>query len=462
MSNNLLFNAELITRYDKSGPRYTSYPTAAQFSEEYNETDYMECVKDSNSYLIPLPLSLYIHLPFCNTVCYYCACNKIITNNHNRALPYLENLYKEIRLQSALLDPDRQVTQLHLGGGTPTFIGHDNLRKLVEVLKQNFNFNDGDEGEYSIEIDPREVDDKSIPLLRELGFNRISIGVQDFDPDVQIAVNRIQTLEQTADVIKAARSEGFKSSNIDLIYGLPLQTRERFQTTLEQVINLRPDRIALYSYAHLPHLFKTQKQINQEHLPSAAEKLSILQHSINRLTQNDYIYIGMDHFALPEDDLAIASQNGTLHRNFQGYSTHAECDIVGMGITAISSIAECYSQNVRTLEEYDYKLKGNRIPIFKGIKLTEDDTLRREVIMQLICQFKLNYSKIEDHYAIDFRRYFCSELLELKLMENDGLIKLEKNRMSVLPAGRLLVRNICKVFDIYSNKSPVTRFSNSI
>ena len=462
MSNNLLFNAGLITRYDKSGPRYTSYPTAAQFSEEYNETDYMECVKESNSYLIPLPLSLYIHLPFCNTVCYYCACNKIITNNHNRALPYMENLYKEIQLQSALLDPDRQVTQLHLGGGTPTFIGHDNLRKLVEVLKQNFNFNDGDEGEYSIEIDPREVDDKSIPLLRELGFNRISIGVQDFDPDVQIAVNRVQTLEQTEDVIKAARSEGFKSSNIDLIYGLPLQTRGRFQQTLEQVINLRPDRIALYSYAHLPHLFKTQKQINQEHLPSAAEKLSILQHSINRLTQNDYIYIGMDHFALPEDDLAIASQNGTLHRNFQGYSTHAECDIVGMGITAISSIAECYSQNVHSLEEYDYKLKSNKLPIFKGVKLTEDDALRREVIMQLICQFKLNYSEFEDHYAIDFKKYFYTELLEIKLMENDGLIKLGKNGISVLPAGRLLVRNICKVFDIYSNKSPVTRFSNSI
>ena len=462
MSKNLLFDAELINRYDKSGPRYTSYPTAVQFSKEYNETDYMECVKDSNSYLIPLPLSLYIHLPFCNTVCYYCACNKIITNNHNRALAYLENLYKEIRLQSALLDPDRQVTQLHLGGGTPTFIGHDNLRKLVEVLKQNFNFNDGDEGEYSIEIDPREVDDKSIPLLRELGFNRISIGVQDFDPDVQIAVNRIQTLEQTADVIKAARSEGFKSSNIDLIYGLPLQTRGRFQKTLEQVINLRPDRIALYSYAHLPHLFKTQKQINQEHLPSAAEKLSILQHSINRLTQNDYVYIGMDHFALPEDDLAIASQNGTLHRNFQGYSTHAECDIVGMGITAISSIAECYSQNVHSLEEYDYKLKSNKLPIFKGVKLTEDDALRREVIMQLICQFKLNYSEFEDHYAIDFKKYFYTELLEIKLMENDGLIKLGKNGISVLPAGRLLVRNICKVFDIYSNKSPVTRFSNSI
>jgi len=462
MSKYLLFDAELINRYDKSGPRYTSYPTAAQFTEEYNETGYLECIMESNSYLIPLPLSLYIHLPFCNTVCYYCACNKIITNNHNRALPYLENLYKEIQLQSALFDPDRQVAQLHLGGGTPTFIGHDNLRKLVEVLKQNFNFNYGDEGEYSIEIDPREVDDKSIPLLREIGFNRISIGVQDFDPDVQKAVNRIQTPEQTADVIKAARTEGFKSSNIDLIYGLPLQTRKRFQKTLEQVIELRPDRIALYNYAHLPHLFKTQKQINQEHLPSPAEKLSILHHSINRLTQNDYIYIGMDHFALPEDDLAIALQNGTLHRNFQGYSTHAECDIVGMGITAISSIADCYFQNVRTLEEYDYKLKSNKIPIFKGIKLTEDDTLRREVIMQLICKFKLNYSEIEDYYAINFKKYFYNELLELKSMENDKLIKLGKNGLSVLPVGRMLIRNICKVFDLYSSKSPVTRFSNFI
>lgn len=462
MQNCLLFNADLIKRYDKTGPRYTSYPTAVQFTEQFTEKDYLECVKESNGYLIPLPISLYVHLPFCNTVCYYCACSKIITNNRQRAIPYLENLYKEIEMQAKLFDPDRKVAQLHLGGGTPTFIGDDNLRKLAEVLRENFSFLDKNQGEYSIEIDPREVKPETIPLLSSLGFNRISIGIQDFDPKVQKAVNRIQTLEQTAAVIESARKEGLRSINVDLIYGLPLQTTESFEATLKQVMELRPDRVALYNYAHLPEVFKTQRQIDAGKLPDAAEKLAILHLSINQLIHAGYVYIGMDHFARPEDDLAQAQLNGTLRRNFQGYSTHSECDIVGLGITAIGQIGDCYSQNVKTLEEYEERIKSGRLPVFKGTRLSEDDVIRRDVIMTLICLFKLNFHELQDHYAIDFKVYFKDELEQLKNMEKDGLLTLTDETIEVLPVGRLLIRNVCKVFDKYSKPASSARFSKVI
>lgn len=457
-----LFNADLIKRYNKPGPRYTSYPTALQFNEQFTDDDYLACVKESNGYLIPLPISLYVHLPFCNTVCYYCACSKIITNNRQRALPYLDNLYREIEMQAKLFDPDRRVAQLHLGGGTPTFIGHENLRKLVSTLRQHFTFLDDENGEYSIEIDPREVNEQSIPLLGSLGFNRISIGVQDFDKKVQQAVNRIQSFEQTATVIESARDYNFRSVNVDLIYGLPLQTTETFQTTLEKILLLKPDRIALYNYAHLPQVFKTQKQINSEQLPGPEEKLSILHLSIKQLTEAGYVYIGMDHFALPQDDLTRALQNGSLRRNFQGYSTHSECDIVGLGITAIGQIGDCYTQNVKTLDEYDERIKKRALPVFKGIRLTEDDTIRRDVIMRLICNFKLDCNEIQDHYAIDFKQYFKKELKQLQGMIEDSLLSVENNRILVRPAGRLLIRNICMVFDKYLQTESQDRFSKAL
>ena len=462
MHHDSLFNIDLINRYDKTGPRYTSYPTAPQFEETFGLKDYQACVNESNEYLIPLPISLYIHIPFCNTICYYCGCSKIVTKNRERAKPYLENLYKEIELQSKLFDEDRHVAQLHLGGGTPTFVGEYNLSKLMGVLRKNFTFLDKQEGEYSIEIDPREVTPESISLLSLLGFNRISIGVQDLNPEVQRAVNRIQSLKQTADVINSARDRGFKSVNIDLIYGLPLQTTNSFEATLDEIIKLSPDRIALYNYAHLPNMFKTQKQISSAQLPDSSEKLEILRLSIQKLTESGYKYIGMDHFAKPEDDLAVAQERGTLRRNFQGYSTRSDCDIVGFGVTAISQISDCYSQNAKTLEEYDKKIKSGRLAVNKGIKLDEDDLIRRDIIMRLMCDFGLDFESVEDHYMINFREQFKNELWTLKEMEQDGLLKVDNEKIVVNTAGRLLIRNICMIFDKYIKIGNEKRFSRAL
>ncbi|MEE8321278.1 MAG: oxygen-independent coproporphyrinogen III oxidase, partial [Gammaproteobacteria bacterium] len=352
MDQSLTFDKELITRYDRPGPRYTSYPPATQFQEDFGVNDYQKHAQETNRDLIPKPLSLYFHIPFCDTVCYYCACNKIVTKNRQHAIPYLDSLHREIEFQGKLFDRDRTVDQLHWGGGTPTFISHDQMCELMEVTGNNFTLRNDDTGEYSIEIDPREIDPESIPLLRKIGFNRISIGVQDFDPVVQKAVNRIQPLESTADAIQASRDNTFRSISVDLIYGLPLQTVKSFTPTVEKMVDLAPDRLAIYNYAHLPHLFKTQKQINEADLPSPAEKLEILKQTIDTLTAAGYVYIGMDHFAKPDDELVSAQREGLLYRNFQGYSTHANCDVVGMGVTSISRVGDSFAQNVRTLDEY--------------------------------------------------------------------------------------------------------------
>ena len=463
MHQSVLFDRDMIERYSQSGPRYTSYPTAVQFNEKYSTEKYIELAKQTNEDLIPSPLSLYFHLPFCRRVCYYCACNKIITNNRNRAKPYLENLHKEIALQGKLFDRDRYVDQLHWGGGTPTFINNEQMRELMNVTRKYFTLRDDDSGEYSIELDPREVDKKTIHLLRELGFNRMSVGVQDFDLTVQKSVNRLQTREQTEEVIKTARTENFYSISIDLIYGLPKQTVESFQRTLELIIELSPDRIAVYNYAHLPGMFKTQKQIIEEDLPSADEKLAILQNTIDQMTQAGYIYIGMDHFAKPDDELAVAQRNGNLHRNFQGYSTHAECDLVGMGITSIGKIGNSYSQNLRTLDEYDKKINEGQLPVFRGIELDKDDILRREVIMQLICQFHLDIEEVENKFKIDFADYFYNEKITLEDMQADNLLNITDNCIDVTPTGRLLIRNICMVFDRYlKQEQEKQRFSKVI
>ncbi|MCG6887302.1 MAG: oxygen-independent coproporphyrinogen III oxidase [Proteobacteria bacterium] len=454
------FDEGLIRRYDKAGPRYTSYPTAVQFTSHFENEDYKQQAATSN--IGGGPLSLYFHLPFCNTVCFYCGCNKVVTKDRRRAAPYLECLHKEIALQSNLFDADRPVEQLHWGGGTPTFISHDEMRELMDVTGRFFNLLDDDSGEYSIEIDPREAHGDTVAILRSIGFNRMSLGVQDFEPQVQKAVNRIQSEEETGNVIDAARAEGFKSISIDLIYGLPFQSVASFDRTLEKVIGLSPDRLSVFNYAHMPDLFKPQRRINAADLPSPDEKLAILEHCIGRLTAAGYVYIGMDHFARPEDELAVAQTNGTLYRNFQGYSTHADCDLVAMGITSISKVGNCYAQNVKTLDDYTARIEAGELAVFRGVTLNADDILRRDVINQLICHFRLDISTIENRFDIKFRDYFQPELAALKAMTEDGLLTLSENIISVRPAGMLLIRNICMVFDAYLNASKEQRYSRVI
>jgi len=457
MQNQLIVNRQLIQKYDTAGPRYTSYPTALEFDENFKAKEFIQHAELSNQR--GEPLSLYFHLPFCDTVCFYCACNKIITKNRDHAAPYLENLYKELALKAALIDTNRPVTQLHWGGGTPTFISEQQMQDLMNETQRHFHI--ADDADISIEIDPREADAKTIALLKKIGFNRISLGVQDFDASVQKAVNRIQSEAETLAVIDAARQHQFRSISVDLIYGLPLQTLSGFNTTLDKIIAADPDRISLFNYAHMPKLFKTQRQIKSEDLPTAEQKLSILQLSITRLTEAGYQYIGMDHFAKPDDELSLAQQQNRLHRNFQGYATHAECDLIGFGITSIGHIGDAYAQNVKTLLEYDTLLKQNQLPLMRGISLSDDDKLRRSIITRLICDFELNIVEIEQDYGIQFKEYFADAYPQLEEFAEDGLLQYNWKSIVVLPAGRLLIRNICMVFDKYSQQAK-QRFSKVI
>jgi oxygen-independent coproporphyrinogen-3 oxidase len=452
------FDPDLIRRYDRSGPRYTSYPTAVQFHEGFGEKDYRRWAGESTS----RPLSLYVHIPFCDTVCFYCACNKVVTKRRGKARPYLDRLFKEIALQGALFDGSRTVDQLHWGGGTPTFLSREEMEELVAVTRRHFTLREDGRGEYSIEIDPREADGSTVALLGELGFNRISLGVQDFDPRVQRAVNRIQSEEETWAVIDAARSEGFRSVSIDLMYGLPHQTVESFLVTLEKIVGMAPDRLSVFNYAHLPAMFKPQRRINEEDLPSPEEKLRILGRTTEYLAGAGYVYIGMDHFAKPEDELAVAQRQGTLYRNFQGYSTHAGCDLVGLGVTAIGMVGGSYSQNVRDLETYYRHLDADRLAVFRGIELDADDCLRREIITRLICMFALEIPQLEHDHGIVFKEYFAREMQELREMADDGLLLLRPGSIEVTPPGRFLIRNICMVFDRYLRDKTVQRFSKVI
>jgi len=455
------FDQQLIKRYDKAGPRYTSYPTAVQFGDEYTADTYKKFAEKSNQ--SAQSLSLYFHIPFCDTVCFYCGCNKVVTKDRSKAAPYLERVYKEIEMQARLFDHSRKVDQLHWGGGTPTFISHDEMRELMAVTRKHFNLHDDDSGEYSIEIDPREVSRESIKLLRELGFNRMSLGVQDFNPAVQKAVNRIQSREETLAALTAAREENFKSISVDLIYGLPLQTVESFDQTLDELIEISPDRVSVFNYAHLPERFKPQRRINEDELPPASAKLEIFKHCMEKLTNAGYVYIGMDHFAKPDDELTIAQNNGKLYRNFQGYATHADCDLVGIGITSIGTIANSFAQNVRTMDEYFAKIDKGELAIFRGVEIDNDDLIRREVIMQLICHFKLNFADVEQRFNIDFKDYFSAELERYKTMVDDGLITMDQQSIEVTSRGRLLIRNICMVFDRYIKPDEKTeRFSKLI
>ena len=460
IDQSIRFDLALINRYDKAGPRYTSYPTALELHEGFTDDDYRLHIAKSNA--AGGPLSLYFHIPFCDTVCFYCACNKIVTKNRAHAEPYLDNLCKEIAMLGELFDSNRVVNQLHWGGGTPTFLSYEQMKRLMTVTRQHFLLKDDDSGEYSIEVDPRETNADTIKQLRELGFNRISIGLQDFDPAVQKAVNRLQSEEQTFSVLASARREGFRSTNIDLIYGLPLQTVDSFAITLDKILSVSPDRFSIFNYAHMPKRFKTQRQINDADMPSADAKLAILQMIGQKLIAAGYVYIGMDHFARPDDELAIAQREGKLHRNFQGYSTHSDCDLIGFGVTSIGRVGDAYIQNVKELNQYDELIKQHKLPVFKGVELNDDDKLRREVISQLICHFDLTFANIEQAFSINFSDYFANELMALMPMQSDGLLSLSSNGIKVLPAGRLLIRNICMVFDSYLAQKQQQQFSKVI
>lgn len=443
----LEFDSGLIQRLSQSGPRYTSYPTADRFSDQFSSRDYLHAVNHLNARGARHPLSLYIHIPFCDTVCYYCGCNKIVTKNRDKAITYLDYLKRELAMQGKLFAGFNQVEQLHFGGGTPTYLSDTQMGDLMQHLRRWFSFADDTKGEYSIEVDPRSVTAARIHTLRAQGFNRISLGVQDFDEQVQRAVNRIQPEQTTLDTIQAARDAGFRSISIDLIYGLPKQTLVSIAETLTKVIAANPDRIAVYHYAHLPHIFKPQRRISEEDLPSSDIKLEMLGLCIRQLNAAGYVYIGMDHFAKPDDELAVAQRQGLLHRNFQGYSTHAESDLIACGVSAISSVGMCYSQNTKTLDDYYDRLDQGELPIVRGYQLTMDDVLRRFIIQRLMCNFELSIRSLEQAYPIKFDSYFRLELEALDELRAMGLLTIDSEWIEVSLKGRLLIRNVCMVFD---------------
>lgn len=440
---------ELIHRFDVSGPRYTSYPTADRFVEAFSANDYSQALKQrrEGAAAMTLPLSLYVHIPFCESLCYYCACNKIITKHHDRAAPYLRYLSREVDLHTQLLGEGQSVTQLHFGGGSPTFLSDAELRELMAMLRRSFKLETG--GEYSIEVDPRTINADRLDTLVELGFNRLSFGVQDFDLEVQQSVHRVQPAEQVFALAAAARERGFDSINTDLIYGLPKQSPESFARTVAQVIELRPERIALYAYAHLPERFKPQRRIPTIEIPSGGAKVAMLAASMASFIAAGYVYVGMDHFALPTDSLAVAKRQGRLHRNFQGYSTQPDCDLIGLGVSSIGRIGATYSQNAKTMEEYCDFLDQGRFPVVRGLALSRDDLLRRAVIMAVMCQGQVSFESIELAHLIDFREYFAPEMKSLEKMVDQGLVTLDDSGIQVTEMGWFFVRAVAMVFDRY-------------
>ncbi len=459
----VIVSEELLRKFDVPGPRYTSFPTADRFVEAFTANDYAQTLTQRRSGVAAkvLPLSLYVHIPFCESLCYYCACNKIITKHHDRGAPYLHYLSREIDLHTERIGLGQAVRQLHLGGGSPTFLNDTELRELMSTLRRSFTLLPG--GEYSIEVDPRTVDAARLDALADMGFNRLSFGVQDFDPAVQKAVHRVQPAEQVFALVAAARARGFTSINVDLIYGLPLQSPESFDRTLEQVNQLRPDRIALYAYAHLPERFKPQRRIATVELPSGSAKLSMLSRSLTALGAAGYVYVGMDHFALPDDALAIAKRQGRLHRNFQGYSTQPDCDLIGLGVSSIGRIGATYSQNAKSMAEYCDLLDQGRFPVVRGLALTSDDLVRRAVIMALMCQGELDFQSVEEANLLDFRTYFSKELEDLQPLVAQGLVNISASGITVTSQGWFFVRAIAMVFDRYLQSDRTrARFSKII
>jgi oxygen-independent coproporphyrinogen-3 oxidase len=447
MLDAIRWNTDLIRRYDQAGPRYSSYPSAMQFNGDIGSFDLLHALRTSRQ--ASRPLSLYVHLPFCANVCYSCRRTKVVTKDRGRALPYIERLEKEIEMIGCHVGSDQVVEQLHLGGGTPTFLSHDELRRLMAHLRKHFYLRDDNHGDFGIDIDPREANWPTMGLLRELGFNRISIGVHDLDPEVQHAINRVQTLEQVQTILEAARTLQYHSINLDLSYGLPYQTPEGFARTLDTVIELQPDRIGMLSYIHQPERFMAQRRIDAASLPSAADKLSMLQSSVEQLVDAGYRYIGMDQFALPDDDLAMAQEDGTLRRNIRGYTTHGHCDLIGLGVSAISQIGDLYSQNSSDLTVYQQALEHGQLATSRGLRCSQDDLIRRAVIQKLSCDFELYFAAIEQEFGIEFRSYFNEAWPALEQLQEQGLIELDEHYVLVQPVGRLLVRAVCMAFDHY-------------
>ena len=444
-----LFDPELLRRYDVPGPRYTSYPTAPQFTPGFGEAELRAVAAASNGDPIPRPISLYLHIPFCTSPCFYCGCNRIITRDKARGAAYLTRLYREIAMASELFDRDRDVEQVHFGGGTPNFLDPLQIAEVMDVLRRHFHFAPGARMDCSIELDPRFITPAEVGELAAAGFNRASLGVQDFDPAVQEAVNRVQGVAQTLGIIDACRAHGFRSVNVDLIYGLPKQTLEGFSRTLDITLQARPDRLAIYSYAHLPSIFRPQQRIRAEDLPSPEQKLDLLRLAIEKLGQAGYEYIGMDHFALPDDELARAQREGGLHRNFMGYTTHAESDLVGLGVSAISHIGASFSQNPRDIAGWEQALDEGRLPVWRGMRMDGDDVVRADVIQQLMCHGRLDFDTVGRRHGIEFREYFRDALARLEPLQADGLVILADTGLQATARGRLLLRIIAMCFDRY-------------
>jgi oxygen-independent coproporphyrinogen-3 oxidase len=462
MPDDLLFDPELLARYDQPGPRYTSYPTAPHFTEYFGALALEQCIERSNEDPIPHRLSLYVHVPFCESPCFYCGCNRVITRDRTRAESYVQQVVTEAGRLAARIDRDREVVQLHLGGGTPTFLEPGRIAWLIRALGSEFPLSTAASRDFSIEIDPRTLSPDGLAELAAAGLNRVSLGVQDFDPVVQETINRIQSLEETAALVHAARWSGMRSVNIDLVYGLPGQTRERFSNTLDAVLSLAPDRIATYGYAHMPQMFKAQRRFSTEQLPTARERLELLCLAIERLTHAGYRYIGMDHFARPEDELALAQAEQALHRNFMGYTTHADCDLVGLGVSAISQIDDSYSQNPREIPDYEIRLATGGLPTWRGLRMSEDDRIRADVIQQLMCHARVDFDRLAARHLVEFEPYFAADLPRLKPLLADGLVEFEARGLRVTPRGRLLLRNVAACFDRYLHEGGAGRHSRTI
>ena len=460
INKSTLFDKELLKRYSKPGPRYTSYPTAPMFSEEIGPDDFRNEISKTNDASEPANLSLYFHIPFCDTLCYFCACNMMITHDDDKKERYLGYLKKEIDMIAELTENDRKVSQMHWGGGTPSYLPPSQIVSLGKYIRESFTFDD--DAEVSVEIDPRGLTREHLEAFKEIGFNRISMGVQDFDPDVQKAINRIQPEDMTIQVVDWCRELGFESINLDLIYGLPHQSVEKFSKTIKSVIDIKPERIATFNYAHVPWMKKHQTLIKEEWLPSTDEKLKLLNLVIDEFTSAGYEFIGMDHFAFPDDEIVIAQNNGTLHRNFQGYTTKKGCDLVAMGITGISEVGDIYAQNVKTLEEYYEVIDNGELATFKGYKLSKEDKLRKEIIMQLMCHFYLNKTSFGEVNDLIFDEHFSDALEAMEPMEKDGLLEMTDESITVLPVGRLLIRNITMSFDEYLTDKKEKKFSKTI
>lgn len=455
------FDAAMIARHDGSGPRYTSYPTADRFKAGSVHAQYINALRERDAGHPDAPLSLYVHIPFCDTVCYYCACNKIVTKHKFKADPYLDDLEKEIRLIRELFHEVPVVSQLHFGGGTPTFLTNVQMKRLLDMLHVNFKF--ADDAECSVEIDPRRLEPGVLELMASYGFNRMSLGVQDVDEAVQEAINRVQPVEVTGRVLEQARRLGYRSINMDLIYGLPLQSVNTMHRTLKTVLAWRPDRIALYSYAHLPDRFKPQRRIDAAAIPSPQEKLAMLKLAVTTLLDAGYVYIGMDHFALPDDELARSLDEGSLQRNFQGYSTRADCDLIALGTSAISRIGHVYAQNARTLEEYHEMLERGELPLIRGLVMSRDDEIRRDAIHSLLCQSKLSFADMDQAWGIDAREYFEDDLAALAVLKADGLVEIDDEQVTITSKGRFLSRVVAMRFDKYLRTGqPMARYSKVI